>query len=868
MKRFKITMFTAIMLIMNTCCIAANAENDNFSDYIPKEKPANLIIDAKAINTRNSAAISAVVTDDYAEYTMTNNQKQWNVFCGASIAAKLNSGSYLNLDYFKKSTTYVYSARVKNTGTDSEKIPYYGVAIRTKKDTSFDSSIGSNEYGKEGMAVLSADWVDFKATVTFPDDWDETVKSANYGQIIYQGLGYKSDNGSKLQVSKSVTDSLYIAEEEAYDILVDGDSDELASDNEIELSAEVVNQIGIEGTLSQAISWYAVDGGRDAVCEGFTFEENDGKITVAVDEDTAIGTYYIIAQSDTYDDFRKGYMINVVKPQIKDYVPKDKDEAEENAPYDICITPNDDISLKEDMSQELSVTIVDKNGNSEELLQNFEWYIINGERTERVEPLKLEVQNNTAIVSADIYSDSGEYYLVAESKDYQGFRKSVKISADIKDIRESVYELLKTQDKKEIEKNISNYMNALKISFEAESDEKVIAEIIYNERENLTIDELERFLEKAGIISCYAGDNDMYDSEGEFIYDLGLEKIDNQDVTLYSLFKNEMSKEGKIELQKALKKEYKSFDEFEKTFAAEVILKCIEYPKKSGIGVLEKILTEANAEFADINIDNYTDLDNKDSAAEYILKKKFTKSELEETIKNIKTLTKDKPNKRNNGGGSGGGASGGGSGTSIIIKTNTGNDTKKDDEKNKSESGASIFKDVLQEHWAYDDIYYLSRLNVISGVDDDYFKPDNTVTREQFVKMICLAFKYDIIDEASDFSDVTHGEWYEKYIVTATKNGIINGVSNTKFGLGMPVTREDMCTVIARVLSKDIADMGETEFSDDAAISEYAKSSVAYLYSIGVVNGFGDGSFKPKQECTRAQAAKIISAVLNSGGLK
>lgn len=149
---------------------------------------------------------------------------------------------------------------------------------------------------------------------------------------------------------------------------------------------------------------------------------------------------------------------------------------------------------------------------------------------------------------------------------------------------------------------------------------------------------------------------------------------------------------------------------------------------------------------------------------------------------------------------------------------------------------------------------------------NDIFLPDGTVTREQFVKMFVEAMEYDITSTDKGFSDVNDGEWYAPYIATAVEKGLITGISSDKFGVGMPITRQDVCVIISRAID-DIDGEAEPDFADVSEIDEYAKEAVSYLTSFGVIKGFEDNTFRPKTYCTRAQTAKIICTILNMKGL-
>lgn len=75
------------------------------------------------------------------------------------------------------------------------------------------------------------------------------------------------------------------------------------------------------------------------------------------------------------------------------------------------------------------------------------------------------------------------------------------------------------------------------------------------------------------------------------------------------------------------------------------------------------------------------------------------------------------------------------------------------------------FSDVDSSHWAFDEIYHLKKLGVISGVDEEHFVPEGQVTREQFIKMFIDAFGYQKTNSELSFSDVSQDAWYAEISV-------------------------------------------------------------------------------------------------------
>lgn len=210
---------------------------------------------------------------------------------------------------------------------------------------------------------------------------------------------------------------------------------------------------------------------------------------------------------------------------------------------------------------------------------------------------------------------------------------------------------------------------------------------------------------------------------------------------------------------------------------------------------------------------------------------------------------------------SGGGSSSGGSGVlwhSGIIDAPVPDVSKLHADTQKTSS----FNDISSVEWAREAIEYLSEKKIISGKGDGNFAPDDIVTREEIVKIIVSA--YGITDEGHvSFNDVSSKHWSKTYIQKAVAGGIINGISDTEFGLGKPVTREDLCVILYRAAGLET---GELRFKDSNCISDYAKDAVGALCSISAINGYEDGNFKPKGNATRAEAAVIIYRLLTGGG--
>ncbi len=213
--------------------------------------------------------------------------------------------------------------------------------------------------------------------------------------------------------------------------------------------------------------------------------------------------------------------------------------------------------------------------------------------------------------------------------------------------------------------------------------------------------------------------------------------------------------------------------------------------------------------------------------------------------------------------GSGTGKPGGG-GTVVTVPKitpdiNAGNDNSQGSNNTEEKP---IFSDIPTGHWAYDAVKLLYNEGIVEGNDDDTFAPDDSLTREQLVKMIVKAFNIPEYEETR-FSDVLPGSWYYTYVGGAYKYGVVLGISDDLFGIGQTVKRQDAAVMIYRIIKDKLPGAENTsKFTDDSDISEYAADAVYAMQNAGLINGF-DGMFNPLGDITRAEAAKLIASVIS-----
>lgn len=349
--------------------------------------------------------------------------------------------------------------------------------------------------------------------------------------------------------------------------------------------------------------------------------------------------------------------------------------------------------------------------------------------------------------------------------------------------------------------------------------------------------------------------NVLFDASGNYLYEdmLDFAKYDTRNENfpnnIYGPFKSILSNAGKKAIaDKLMGKSYATVDALYKDFAINTILIGLTNPKDTGYAQVEVLLSSNNRTFVGLTFGTVPEEMEPSIAAHSGF------SSLTELTNFVISLSQSSGS--SSGGGGGGGGSAGSKPVSTVGGAFGGGSAAMQPVVPPVESPVVVFKDIPEDHWAVEGIAYLKAKNVINGVSSDSFDPNGLVTREQLVKMLFAITNLEIIEGIeSPFADTPADAWYTDYIIAMSEEGYINGISETEFGVGKYATRQDICTIVNRILG--LSGSGSI-FDDDDAIAEYARDAVAALALKGIVNGYEDNTFRPNGNCTRAEAATII----------
>lgn len=179
-----------------------------------------------------------------------------------------------------------------------------------------------------------------------------------------------------------------------------------------------------------------------------------------------------------------------------------------------------------------------------------------------------------------------------------------------------------------------------------------------------------------------------------------------------------------------------------------------------------------------------------------------------------------------------------------------------------------IFEDI-KGHWCEEFILKFYDRNWILGYDDGLFHPDKFVTRAEFTAMVVNIFKKRDITEnnASEgkgvFTDMSEKDWFYNAVKYAAEENLIKGFEDGTFKPYNNMSRQDAAVLAAQLFDVDFFIGAEDyKFEDEDTFPEYSFQSIKNLASHGIVQGYPDGTFKPFNLITRAEAVRMLDVVL------
>lgn len=190
-------------------------------------------------------------------------------------------------------------------------------------------------------------------------------------------------------------------------------------------------------------------------------------------------------------------------------------------------------------------------------------------------------------------------------------------------------------------------------------------------------------------------------------------------------------------------------------------------------------------------------------------------------------------------------------------------------------ASAVEFSDI-QGHWAQTSMEQVAQWGLFSGNQNGEFLPNNTMTRGMFVAVMERTAKllgvYQAPTNPVPFDDVKETDYFASASTWAREVGLVTGVGNNQLAPNTPISRQQMCAMMARFLEKCVGldlsaytGKGNT-FLDQSSIASYALKSVEACVALGLIQGYsvsGGVEFRPQNSATRAAVAVVLERLVN-----
>ena len=177
------------------------------------------------------------------------------------------------------------------------------------------------------------------------------------------------------------------------------------------------------------------------------------------------------------------------------------------------------------------------------------------------------------------------------------------------------------------------------------------------------------------------------------------------------------------------------------------------------------------------------------------------------------------------------------------------------------------FTDVNENDWFYDVVLYAYDNGLMTGVSATEFAPNQTTTRGMIVSMLARLEGVTSAEDAG-FADVAANDWYATAVNWAASVGVVNGYEDNTFRPNAPITREQMAAILynyADYKGYDVSARADlSDYADAASISSWAEDVLAWANAEGLINGMTATTIDPQGATTRAQTAAMFERFLTA----
>lgn len=177
-----------------------------------------------------------------------------------------------------------------------------------------------------------------------------------------------------------------------------------------------------------------------------------------------------------------------------------------------------------------------------------------------------------------------------------------------------------------------------------------------------------------------------------------------------------------------------------------------------------------------------------------------------------------------------------------------------------SESVDLPFTDLAEEAWYSGAVEYVYAHGLMRGMSETVFSPNTSLTRAQAVQILYNLEGQPVVSGAATFTDAEH--WAKTPIAWAQQTGVVDGYEDNSFRPENPISRQEFAQMMynyAKYKGYDLTAKGNLDaFPDADKMGAWAEPSLAWANGNKLINGHDDGTLDPGGITIRAQAASIL----------
>lgn len=170
------------------------------------------------------------------------------------------------------------------------------------------------------------------------------------------------------------------------------------------------------------------------------------------------------------------------------------------------------------------------------------------------------------------------------------------------------------------------------------------------------------------------------------------------------------------------------------------------------------------------------------------------------------------------------------------------------------------YADVYKTDWYYEDVSKATEYGILNGGANGIFAPNDNTTRAQTAKVLYAVSGDAEVPYQPIFPDVAKEMWYSPAVMWAVQKKVVFGHDDHTFRPDDPVTREDFVVMLYRYLGSPAVSGGKLKtYSDNRKVSSYAKNAMEWAAEVGLLRGYEDNTIRPQNPIIRAELATLMA---------